>query len=470
MALLSSENIKKIDLAGRSILERVGLKISDESVLMTLKSAGADVDFANKRVRFHEAWLDEMLRQAPGQLNLYSRDGKNDLRLGTGRIYFGNGGRVFRVLDMATQGYRRTLLRDVADTAGLVNVLDNVSFYVIACQAHDVGLTSYHLNDFFHAFNNTTKHVMGGCDTLDGVKQMWDLSCFIAGGKDKLRERPFVSVITNPISPLTLDSTSLQIIEFCVLNGIPLTCAPAPIAGATGPATLAGTLAQMHAEALAAVAISQAFSPGACVMYGAVPSAMDLRTMNLAMGSVETAMMSSCAVALAKTYGLPIYASAGVTDAKVPDIQSGFEKGVSYLLVGMAGADYIHLAAGMLDSGNSISYEQFVIDDEILGMVYRVLDGVDVDANTLAVELIERVGPGGNYVMEEHTIEHMYGQFFYPTLSVRKNFDVWEKHERPTPLTRAHALVRQWRQEHQPALDPEQVLEIKERFGGIVNL
>jgi trimethylamine--corrinoid protein Co-methyltransferase len=110
-----------------------------------------------------------------------------------------------------------------------------------------------------------------------------------------------------------------------------------------------------------------------------------------------------------------------------------------------------------------------VIDDEILGMVYRVLNGVDVDANTLAVEVIERVGPGGNYVMEDHTIEHMYGQFFYPTLSVRKNFDVWEKHERPTPLTRAHALVQKWRQEHQTVLDPEQVIGIKKRFAGIVN-
>lgn len=470
MALLSSDNIKRIDLAGRGILTRVGLKISDENALMRLKSAGADVDFANKRVRFHGEWLDEMLRKAPNQFNLYSRDGKNDLRLGTGQVYFGNGGRVFRVLDMATQGFRRTLLRDVADTAGLTNVLNNVSFYIIACQAHDVDPPSYHLNDFFYAFNNTTKHVMGGCDTLDGLKQMWDLACFIAGGKDKFRERPFVSIITNPISPLTLDSTSLQIIEFCVLNGIPLACAPAPIAGATGPATLAGTLAQMHAEALAAVAISQAFSPGACVMYGAVPSAMDLRTMDLAMGSVETAMMNACAVSLAKIYGLPIYASAGVTDAKVPDIQSGFEKGVSCLLVAMAGADYIHLAAGMLDSGNSISYEQFVIDNEILGMVYRILDGVDVDANTLAVELVERVGPGGNYVTEEHTIQHMYRQFFYPALSVRKNFDVWEKDERPTPLTRANDLVHKWRQEHQPVLDPEQVLLIKERFAGIVNL
>ncbi len=469
MALLSRKKIRKIDSAGRKILERTGIKVLDEKVLMTLKSAGVNVDLKNQRARFPLEWLDEILTKAPSQFTLYSRDGNNDLMLGTDQVYFGNGGRVFRVLDMATQGYRPTLLRDVADTAGLVDVLDNVSFYIIACQAHDVEPPSYHLNDFFHAFSNTTKHVMGGCDTLDGVKQTWDLAGFIAGGKDKLRARPFVSVITNPISPLTLDAMTLRIIEFCGLHGMPITCAPAPIAGATGPTTLAGNLAQMHAEALAGVAIAQVFSPGCCVMYGAVPSAMDLRTMNLTMGSVETAMMSTCAVDLAKIYDLPIYASAGVTEAKVPDIQSGFEKGVSCLLVAMAGGDYVHLAAGMLDSGNSISYEQFVIDNEILGMIYRILDGIDVDADNLAVNLVEKVGPGGNYVMEEHTIEHMHNQFFYPALAVRKNFDLWEKEERPTPLTRAHALVQDWRQEHQTVLDPELVREIKKKFVGIVN-
>jgi trimethylamine--corrinoid protein Co-methyltransferase len=469
VALLSTNKIRRIDAAGRRILERTGIRILDKKVLETLQSSGADIDLTNQRARFPLQWLDEILTNTPSQCILYSRDGKNDLVLGTDQVYFGNGGRVFRVLDMATQGYRPTQLRDVADTAGLVDLLDHLSFYIIACQAHDVDFSSYHLNDFFQAFSNTTKHVMGGCDTLEGVKQTWELASFIADGTDKLRARPFVSVITNPISPLTLDATTLHIIEFCGRHGIPLTCAPAPIAGATGPTTLAGTLAQMHAEALAGVAIAQVFSPGSSVMYGAVPASMDLRTMDLAMGSVETSMMSTCAVDLAKIYDLPIYASAGVTDAKVPDIQSGFEKGVSCLLVAMAGGDYIHLAAGMLDSGNSISYEQFVIDNEILGMVYRILDGIDVDADNLAVDLIEKVGPGGNYIMEEHTIENMYKQFFYPTLAVRKNFDLWENEARPTPLTRAHALVQEWRQGHQTVLDPELVRDTKKKFVGIVN-
>ncbi|HSQ84066.1 MAG TPA: trimethylamine methyltransferase family protein, partial [Desulfobacterales bacterium] len=250
---------------------------------------------------------------------------------------------------------------------------------------------------------------------------------------------------------------------------IPVTCAPAPIAGATSPATLAGTLAQLHAEALAGVSIAQIFNPGARIMYGAVPTAMDLRTMDLTMGSVETAMLNTCAVHLAKRYKLPIYASAGVTDAKVPDIQSGFEKGVSYLLVAMAGADYIHLAAGMLDSGNSISYEQFIIDNEILGMVLRLIQGVDVDTETLGINTIENVGPGGNYITEEHTVKHMFKQFFYPTLAIRMNFDRWQEQGKPTPLTHAHELARSWLEESEPVLGLEKLLEIKNKFPEIVN-
>ena len=467
--MLTSTDIDKIDRAGRSILKRVGVKILDYHTQSILKDAGAEVDFKTGRVYFSGRWLDKILTNAPKTFTLYSRDGKNDLYLGAGNVYFGNGGRVFRILDMGTGGYRPTTLKDVVNTACLVHHLENIRFYIIACQAHDLDAEFYHLNDFFHALSHTTKHVMGGCDTLEGVRQVWQLATFIAGGKSRFKERPFVSVITNPISPLTLDANTLRILEFCALNGIPATCAPAPISGATSPATLAGTLVQLHAEALAGVAIAQVFCPGARVLYGAVPTAMDLRTMDLTMGSVETTMLNTCAVHLAKRYNLPIYASAGVTDAKIPDIQSGFEKGVSYLMVAMAGADYIHLAAGMLDSGNSISYEQFIIDNEILGMVHRLLSGVDVDEETLAVATIDNVGPGGNYVMETHTVEHMFRQFFYPNLAIRMNFDRWQEKGKPTPLTNANELARTWLKEIEPVLSLENVLEIRNKFSQIVD-
>jgi len=462
---LTPEDVKQIDQTGRRILERIGIRIYDSTFLDTLKKAGAEVDYDHQRVRFGGDWLDEVLARAPSRFTLYSRDGQNDLHLGEGKVYFANGGRVFRILDMGTGGYRLTLLRDVAHTATLVNHLDYIRFYVIACQAHDIKPVNYHLLDFYHAINHTTKHVMGGCDDVHGVKQMWKLVSIIAGGEDKLREKPFVSVITNPISPLTIEANTLNLLHFCTTHGIPVTCAPAPIAGATSPATLAGTLSQMHAEALAGVAIAQVFAPGAKVLYGAVPTSMDLRNMEFTMGSVEMTMMNAAAVQLAKLYNLPIYASGGLTESKRPDIQAGIEEGFSNLAVAMAGADCIHLAAGILDSGNSISCEQFVIDNEIIGMIHRILAGIKVNEATLGFDVIEKVGPGGNYVLEDHTVEHMMDEFFYPKLSVRCNFDIWEERGRPDMLSRANELVEKILDEGtEGLLSHDLISEVKKAF------
>ncbi len=471
---LTSSKLKRIDRAGRQILERIGIKINDYTFLNRLGKAGAQVDYEKQRVRFREDWLDQALSRAPSRFILYSRDGINDLPLGEGKVHFANGGRVFRILDMATGGYRLTMLRDVAHTAMLAHRLEHVHFYVIACQAHDLGPENYHLNDFYHAFNSTTKHVMGGCDNLAGVQQAWKLANLIAGGEKKLKEKPFFSVITNPISPLTIDTNTMSILDFCVTHDIPVTCAPAPIAGATSPATLAGTVAQMHAEALAGVAISQVFAPGARVLYGAVPTTMDLRTMELAMGSAEVGMMGACAVQLAKLYNLPVRATAGVTEAKRPDIQAGVEKSLSSLMVALSGADCILLAAGILDSGNSISYEQYVIDNEVIGMIYRILSGIQVSKDTMGFDVIEQVGPGGNYVLEEHTVQHMMDEFFYPDLTVRCNFDVWEERGRPNMLSHANTLVQNNLMEceacREGLLDLDLILKIKKTFPGIQNI
>ena len=463
--LLSPQDVEQVDHTARRILEQVGVKLHDHAFLDELAKAGLRVDREDLRLYFDGDTLDGLLARAPSSFVLHSRDGKNDIHLGEGTVHFGNGGRAFRILDMGTGGYRLTMLRDVAHTATLVDSLDHIRFYIIACQAHDIKPVNYHLLDFYYAMNHTTKHVMGGCDNLDGARQMWQLASIIAGGADYLRERPFVSVITNTISPLTIDGNTLAILNFCTSHGIPVTCAPAPIAGATAPATLAGTLAQLHAEALAGVAIAQSLNPGAKTLYGAVATTMDMRSMEFRLGSVEMGMMNAAAVQLAKRYNLPIYASSAVTEAKRPDIQAGFEKGVSALTVAMSGADYIHLAAGMMDSGNSISYEQFVIDNEVIGMVHRILAGINVNEDTLAFDVIQQVGPGGNFVAEDHTIEHMMDEFFYPELSVRCSFDIWEEQGQPDMLRRAKETVNRILEEGKEGImEQETILELKKAF------
>lgn len=439
---LRAEDITAIDVKARQVLAEVGIRIDDPYFLKKLHEAGARTDIETGTVWLQGSWLDEKLDLAPSRFTLYSRDGRNDVHMGGYRVHFGNGGRVFRILDMATGGYRETYLRDIADTATLVQHLNRIGVYIIACQAHDVSPEYYHVHDFYHALNHTTKHVMGGCDTMEGARQMYELACLVAEEEEDLHDRPFVSVITNPISPLSFDSHTLQLLEFFTQRGIPVTCATAPIAGATAPVTLAGTLVQMHAEELAAIAIVQTFSPGAKVLYGAFPTVMDLKTMEVSTGSVEMGMMNASAVQLAKLYDIPIYASGGVTEAKRPDIQAGFEKNFSNLMVAMMGADFIHLSAGLMDSANSLSYEQLAIDDESIGMVQRILEGIEVSPDTLAFDTIKDVGPRGHYLMEEHTVNHLH-QLFYPSLAERCSFEVWENNDQPSMLKRAKGWVRE---------------------------
>jgi trimethylamine--corrinoid protein Co-methyltransferase len=461
---LRPEDITAIDVKARQVLSEVGVRIEDNRFLNLLKKSGLRVDKSSHTAYLHGSWLDEKLDMAPARFTLYSRDGANDLYMGGAKVHFGNGGRVFRVLDMATGGYRETYLRDIADTATIVQHLDRIGIYIIACQAHDVGPEYYHVHDFYHAFNHTTKHVMGGCDSMEGAAQMYELACIVAEEEEELQERPFVSVITNPISPLTFDSHTLQVLEFFTRRMIPVTCATAPIAGATAPVTLAGTLVQMHAEELAAVAVIQAITPGAKVLYGAFPTVMDLKTMEISTGSVEMGMMNASAVQLAKLYDIPIYASGGVTEAKRPDIQAGFEKNFSNLMVAMMGADFIHLSAGLMDSANSLSYEQLAIDDENIALIQRILSGIEVSPDTLAFEAIKEVGPRGNYLVEEHTVRHLH-ELFYPTLGERCSFEIWEEKDQPSMVKRAKVWVRETLAENREGiLDMKTIQRIRRAF------
>lgn len=464
---LQPVDINAIDVKARQLIAEVGIVITSPYYRELLESKGARVDHDAEIVQIDGSVLDRFLLTAPRFFILHSRDSLNDVIVGGSKVHFGNGGRSFRILDMTTGGFRETLLRDIANSAALVHRLQRIQVYIIACQAHDVPPEYYHVHDFYHAFNNTTKHVMGGCDSLEGAQQMYDLACVIADDEEDLQSRPFVSVITNPISPLTISDHTLSVLDFFSKRGIPVTCATAPIAGATAPVTLAGTLVQMHAEELASIAIVQAITPGAKIMYGAFPTVMDLKTMEIATGSVEMGMMNAAAVQLAQLYELPIYASGGVTESKQPDVQAGFEKNLSNLMVAMMGADFIHLSAGLMDSANSFSYEQLAIDDENIGMVQRILKGIEVNEETLSFDVIKNVGPRGNFLMENHTLDHLH-QLFYPTLAERHSFELWKQKDRPSMLKRAKAWVQKTLEDNNEGLlDFQTIHRIKRSFDAI---
>jgi trimethylamine--corrinoid protein Co-methyltransferase len=239
----------------------------------------------------------------------------------------------------------------------------------------------------------------------------------------------------------------------------------APMAGSTSPVTLAGSLVQLNAEQLSGIVLTQLVRPGTPVLAGYIPGVADMRSGGYLGGAVEFGMMQAAAAQLAHFYRVPIYCSGGMTDAKLPDAQAGYEKMATFLLAAMGGCNYIHHAFGMVTNMSAASLEQAVIDDEIVGMAMRVLRGIEVTEGSMAVEAIHRVGPGGHYLMDDHTVRFMRSELFPPPLADRQNRAMWEEAGKQDTRARAMARVEKLLQEHQPpGLPSEVAAALRARF------
>ena len=412
---LSDAGITTIHNAAVTILEKTGMTFESglDDTLNMLENAGARVDRSQGRIRFPGKLIEEQVKKAPGRVILYSRDGNNDLDLTENRVYLGTGGAAIKVLDLETGKPRSTTLQDIYQIGRLVDRLKHIHFYLRPCIPTDITESDYDINMFYACLKSTAKHVMSGVNNEAGFHQIVDLASIIAGDKSLLQQRPFISIITSfAISPLKLCTQSTRIMQEANRLKIPVALSAAPMSGSTSPMTMAGTLAQLHAEQLAGICICQLTQPGAPILYGGIPGMANLKTMGYLGGAVECGMMNAAIHQLAHHVGVPNYNSSGLTDAKVPDAQAGWEKAMTTLLAAMGGSNYVHHAAGMLESMLAVAYEQFVIDDEIIGMCCKVLEGINVDPDHLALDVIDSVGPGGNFMTSDHTMKYMRKEYF----------------------------------------------------------
>lgn len=466
---LTGEQRDAIHETSLRLLEEVGLEVNHEGARGIFKKAGARVDEVAGRVYLPRDLVMENVERAPSKVVLCGRDPANDLVLEDGRVYLGTGGTALNVLDLETGEKRPSTMQDVKDTARLVDALENIAFLVLPLYPTEFGRENVDVNRFFGGLSNTTKHVMGGIYTREGALEVIKMAELIAGGADRLRERPFVSMITCVMSPLKMDDTYTELLITVAEQGIPLAVPAEPLCGSTSPVTLAGNVAQMNAETLAGVVLTQLVNPGTPAIYGSVATISDMRTMGYLSGAVEMGLINAAGAQMARYYGLPYYATAGMSDSKVPDVQAGYEKAMTAVLVALAGANYIHDAAGLLEFAMTVSYEQYVIDDEIIGMALRAVRGIEVNEDTLAYEVIKKVGPGGNYLSEPHTVRHMRSEFFYPKVADRRNRARWEAGGATDARERARTIARELLAEHRPEPVPDDVVaEIREKVKGFV--
>jgi trimethylamine---corrinoid protein Co-methyltransferase len=466
---LSEEQVKTIHEAALTILEGIGFTFESglDETLEMLERAGAKVDHGNARIRFPRDLILGEAAKAPQRVILFSRDGKNDLDLTDNRVHLGTGGAAIRILDIETSKSRPTTLQDLYQLGRLADRLNNIHFFLRPCIPTDIPQAAYDVNVFYVCLRATAKHVMAGVNDVEGFLRVVDLASILAGGREKLKERPSISIITSfAISPLKLCTQSTLIMQEAARHHIPVALSCAPMAGSTSPITMAGTLAQLHAEQLVGIAICQLTSPGSPLLYGGIPGMANLRTMGYLGGAIECGMMNAAVHQLAHYIGVPNYNSSGLTDAKIPDAQAGWEKAVTTLLAAMGGSNYVHHAAGMLESMLGVAYEQFVIDDEIIGMCCKVLKGIEVDAEHLALEVIDEVGPGANFIAAEHTLAHMHDEYFEGNgVSDRKSRIKWEKEGAQDAWLRARAIVKQiLSAEEKTYISEAQDHDIRQRF------
>ena len=443
---LSQEQIETIHDSSLQILERTGMTFEAglEGTVKLLEQNGAKVDRERSRITFPRELVLEQAAKAPNRVILYSRDGKNDLDLGEHRVHIGTGGAAVKILDLESGAVRSSTLKDLYALGRLVDKLENIHFFLRPCIPTDIPETAYDLNVFYTCLKATGKHIMAGVNDEKGLQNVLELVSLLAGSQEALAQKPFISIITSfAISPLKLCTQSTRIMQEAVRKGIPVALSSAPMAGSTAPYTMAGTLAQLHAEELAGITICQLTNPGAPILYGGIPGLADLRTMGYCGGAIECGMLNAAIHQLAHHIQVPNYNSSGLSDSKLPDTQAGWEKAMTTLLGAMGGSNYMHHAAGMLESMIAVAYEQYVIDDEIIGMSGKVLQGIAVDAEHLALEVIDQVGPGGEYMTAEHTLKHMYDEFFQCNgVTDRMNREMWTEQGSRDTRTRARQIAK----------------------------
>ena len=428
LRILTSDELYEIHLATLEILERIGVKVPGQKALRMLGEAGAHIDIRKKIARIPEYLIEEGIKKAPSGFSLFGRDPKYKLRFEDRRVYFSMGGQSVNVLDLETGKRRASTLKDCEDFCKLADALENIhhaSSSVV--RPRDVPDSVAHVYQLFAGFRNTTKtvdgEIYGQAIAMDGIR----MASVVAGGEEELKKRPLLLGFHNPVSPLQLSEKLMEGLMVYAKYKQPILIAPEAQAGATAPVTLAGLLAQQNAEVLSGIVVAELVNPGAPVLYGTVSTIMDMKTGNLAYGAIEAGLINVVTGQLAHYYGLPSRGTGGGTESKISDIQAGFEKAMTLMMAALAGINFIYNAAGTLESTLTASYEQAVIDNEICGMVSRALRGVEISDETLAIDVIEDVGPGGQYLDQRHTLEYLKREHYLPKIINRERMERWER-------------------------------------------
>jgi trimethylamine--corrinoid protein Co-methyltransferase len=413
------------------------------------RDLGLLVEPETQRVRFPPALVARALALAPTRYTLCARNPQHDVVIGAGRSHLSLDGNAVQIIDLDTGELRSSSRADLESAVRVADALDSISILCPALSAADCAPRMQPIVETAALLTGSSKHAQA-MTVVDpaSAEAAVQIAAEIAGGRDALRQRPILSGFQCSISPLSYDAGSLQAAFVFAAAGVPTGFVNMAIACGTAPATLAGSAVLTNAELLAGIALLQLFYPGAPTFYGSCNTVMELRRGGVTGGGPDDALLQAACVEMARFYGLPSCVGTFATGAKGPDWQAGVENALSGAVSVLAGADIVY-GAGLLRAAKVFSFEQLLMDCEIFDMLRCMAAGIPVDHERLAVEVIDAVGPGGHFMEQNHTVEHMR-EIWQPALLDRMPLEAWKKAGRPTALDRARERARQILATHQP--------------------
>lgn len=444
LQLLSDDEKAQIHAGSLRLLEDVGLQVLDAEGLEILAGAGAAVDAASRRVRFPPDVVEHAVRHAPPEVDLFGRDPRDQVHLGTDEVFYTTNGYATKIYDPLRGERREVRQDDLAWMTQLADSLDQVDLYSVLATPCDAPPETNDRYQMAISLANTTKHIWNTAYGRDGVRDAVEMASAIRGSRDGLRQYPLLTLDLTTLSPLTLDERQAGTMIEGARQGLPIGLSPGPIAGATGPVTLAGTLVQANAEVLGAIALCQIVRPGVPVIFTQYTRTLDMATGGVTMGGPEFSLLRIATAEMSKYYHLPSRGGGLITDAKTPDAQMGAEKMLNCLTASLAGLTIL-AGVGQADFINTVRPDLMLIDNEIISLTRRLLRGMEITPESLAMQVIADVGPGGNFLAHDHTATHFRRELWFPRLWDRKPWAVWEQEGGKDVARRAADRLAEWK-------------------------
>jgi len=445
-SVLSDDQIAEIKRAAFEVMSKVGFRILHEGARKMFKQAGALVNGDN--VKVPEYVVTGCLRTAPKGWTIYDRQGSRAMEVEGRKSYYGTSTASPRTKDALSGEIHPTRVADIATGAKVADALENIDWVMPMGSVQDVPPTVADLYEFEAVVSNTTKPIVFLGYTARGVELAFEMAAEVAGGLENLQQRPFIVFYPEPISPLVWPADVVDRLFVAADLSLPQIQGPTVQFGATGPVTLAGAVVQGTAEALMCLVMAQLRKPGCPFGLGCNFSIFDMAAGLLSMASPEMSLALAAQAEVAQSFGLPTWGLAGSTDSKVIDAQAGIEATFSILAQGLAGLNLIH-DVGYIDNGMACSTAQLVLGNESIGMTKRFIRGIEVNRESLAREVIEKVGPGGHYLDQDHTYDHFKSELWMPDLMVRSAYDEWQNQGSKDMATRIQEKLEDIIKNHQ---------------------